>query len=196
METEEHREEIIQGQDEYSYELKIPVERVAVLIGKKGDIKKEIESLTQTDLDVDSKEGDIAIKGKDAIKLFSAREIIRAIGRGFNPDIAKRLIRQDYGFELMSIMDYANTKNDMTRLKGRVIGEEGKARRVIEELTDTHICVYGKTVGIIGSVEDIPNARWAVDSLLAGGLHRNVYKCLEKKKSDKSKKEMFGVERK
>ena len=34
--------------DEYRYELKIPKERVAVLIGKDGSIKKEIEKNTKT----------------------------------------------------------------------------------------------------------------------------------------------------
>ena len=33
---------------EFSYELKIPKERVAVLIGKKGEIKKRIEDETSS----------------------------------------------------------------------------------------------------------------------------------------------------
>ena len=35
-------------EDEYNYELKIPQERVAVLIGKNGETKKEIEKLTES----------------------------------------------------------------------------------------------------------------------------------------------------
>ena len=190
MEDKEKQEE----REEYSYDLKIPLERVAVLIGKKGEIKKELESLTKTRLDVDSKEGEVTISGTDAIKLFAAKEMIQAIGRGFNPDVAALLMNQDYGFELISISDYAKTKNDMIRLKGRVIGQEGKSRRVLEELTDTNICVYGKTVGIIGKVENVPVARRAIESLLSGSPHRNVYKWLEKQKSQSRKKELLGVE--
>ena len=40
--------------DEFSYELKVPVERIAVVIGKDGETKKELEaatSLTLTYLD-------------------------------------------------------------------------------------------------------------------------------------------------
>lgn len=177
-----------EGAEEYSYDLKIPLERVAVLIGKKGKVKGEIESMTNTEIAVDSKEGEITIKGRDAIKLFAAKEIVRAIGRGFNPEVAQMLINQDYGFEILSINDYAKTKNDMVRLKGRVIGQEGKSRRVLEELTDTSLCVYGKTVGIIGKVEHVPVARRAVESLLSGSPHRNVYKWLEKQKSQSTKK--------
>ena len=73
----------------YSYELKITRERVAVLIGKNGEVKKSIESDTNTQIKVDSLEGDIFIYGEDALGLYTAREVIRAIGRGFNPEIAK-----------------------------------------------------------------------------------------------------------
>jgi len=34
--------------EEYSYELKIPKERVAVLIGKEGEVKRSIEDDTKT----------------------------------------------------------------------------------------------------------------------------------------------------
>jgi len=63
----------------YSYELKIPKDRVAVLIGKSGEVKKELEGLTKTEMEIDSKEGDITVSGEDALGLYSAREIIKAI---------------------------------------------------------------------------------------------------------------------
>ena len=64
---------------EYSYELKIPKDRVAVLIGKNGEIKKQLEEHTKTKIKVDSEEGDVFVMGEDAILLFSVREIIKAI---------------------------------------------------------------------------------------------------------------------
>jgi ribosomal RNA assembly protein len=167
--------------EDYAYELRIPKERVAVLIGKNGEVKKEIENLTKTELDIDSKEGDVKIQGQDPLLLYSAREIIRAIGRGFNPETALLLIKQDYGFELINMNDYAKTKNDLIRLRGRLIGEEGKARKLIEQLADIHMVVYGKTTGILGRIEDLPKARKAIEMLLKGSPHSNVYKMLEKK---------------
>ena len=134
--------------EEYTYELKIPKERVAVLIGKEGATKNHLETETSCKLIIDSKEGEVFVKGKDAINLYSAREIITAIGRGFNPDIALSLLKPDYVFEQLSIQDYARNKNDEKRLKGRVIGQEGKSRKLLEEHTETNICVYGKTIGI------------------------------------------------
>jgi ribosomal RNA assembly protein len=173
-----------ENQMEYSYQIKIPKERVAVLIGTKGETKKQLEQLTKTKLQIDSEEGDVTISGEDAITLYATKEMIQAIGRGFNPDIAKMMIKQDYGFELISISDWAKTKEEFERLRGRVIGEGGKSRTLIEELTETSICVYGKTVGIIGQAEMLPLARRAVESILSGSRHGNVYKWLEKRRKE------------
>ncbi len=177
-------------QEEFVYDLRIPKERVAVLIGKKGETKRAIEHETKTKLQVNSEEGEIKITGKDALLLYLAREIIRAIGRGFNPEIARQLLKSDYAFEIISIQDYAKTQNDLERLRGRVIGEGGKSRRVIEELTKTTICVYGKTVGIIGSAETITDARRAVESLLSGSPHPHVYRWLERRKRERRHREI------
>ncbi len=175
---------------EYSYEIKIPKERVAVLIGTKGETKRAIEQLTKTKLKIDSDEGDVVVSGEDAITLYSTKEIVHAIGRGFNPDVARLLIKQDYSFELINIGDWASKQDELERLRGRVIGEGGKSRTLIEDLTETSICVYGKTVGIIGQVEMIPLARKAVESLLSGSRHGNVYKWLEKRRKE-VKREIF-----
>ena len=167
---------------EFSYELRIPKERVAVLIGKKGETKRTIEHETRTKIQVNSEEGIVSLNGTDALSLYLAREIVRAIGRGFNPEIALLLLRQDYAFELISIQDYTRTPNDLERLRGRVIGEGGKSRRIIEDLTETSICVFGKTAGIIGPADDITDARRAIESLLAGSPHAHVYRWLERRR--------------
>lgn len=171
--------------EEFAYELRIPKERVAVLIGKKGEVKRSIERNTKTNLEIDSKEGLIRITGKDALLLYSAREIVRAIARGFNPDVARQLLKQDFGFEMLNISDFARNQDDLERLRGRVIGEAGKSRRTIEDLTGINICVYGKTVGLIGPSEELAVARKAVERLLSGSTHANVYRWLEKKKRER-----------
>ena len=170
--------------EEFEYTLKIPKERVAVLIGTKGDIKKQIEKSLNVRINVDSKEGDVIISGTDALSVYTTREIVRAIARGFNPDVAKLLLKVDYGFDIININDYAKTKKDAERLKGRVIGQEGKSRAKLEELTGTNICVYGKTIGIIGPFDEIVVARRAIESLLSGSLHTPVFRWIEKRKRE------------
>ena len=169
---------------EYSYELKVPKNRVAVIIGKEGSVKKEIEESTKTKLNIDSKEGDVFVSGEDGLGLYTAREIIRAIGRGFNPEVAKLLLKSEYIFEMVDLTEFAGKSKTMLRLKGRVIGKEGKSRRLIEELTKCRISVFGKTISIIGLPESAAAARQAVESLLRGSTHANVYKWLEKRRRE------------
>jgi len=171
-------------QGDISYELKIPEERVAVLIGANGDIKKEIESETKCHLDI-SKEGDVIVTGDDGLMLFTTKEIVRAIARGFNPKLALLLLKPDYLLEIIDMKEIAGkNKSTMERLKGRVIGTAGKSRAEIERLTDTHISIYGKTIGILGEMSDVSLARQAVAMLLQGSMHKTVFQFLEKKKKE------------
>lgn len=180
--------------NEYSYELKIPRERVAVLIGKEGDTKKAIEVDTKTKINIDSKEGDIFIYGKDALGLYTCREVIKSIGRGFNPEVAKLLLKQDYVLEVISLTEYAGkSKNTLLRIKGRVIGKEGKSRKLIEALSEAYVCVYGKTISIIGLPESVSMAKRAIESLLSGSTHANVYKWLERRRTELKRKKIVEM---
>ena len=166
--------------------LKIPKSRLGVLIGSRGKVKKEIENLTQTKIEVDSESGVITITPKpdalDPVSHLKAREIIRAIGRGFNPKRASRLIEDNTILEVIDIREFANTPNSIRRLKGRVIGEEGKSWKLIEEVTGAYISVYGHTVAIIGTIEEVELAKRAVIMLLEGANHGTVYKFLFRQK--------------
>lgn len=176
---------------EYAYGLKIPRERVAILIGTRGKIKKQIEDNTKVNLEIDSDEGDVLIKGEDALNLYTAREIVLAIGRGFNPSVAQLLLKGDYIFETINLNDYTKTKSHMKRFKGRVIGSEGKTRRLIEELSEAHISIYGKTIGIVGESENVLIARTAIEQLLKGSTHSSVYRWLERKRYDLKKRSIL-----
>jgi len=179
--------------DEFSYALKIPNDRVGVLIGKSGDIKKQIEHATKTAITVDSKEGEVVITADNGLKLYEAREVIRAISRGFNPDIALLLLKTDYALEIINIIDFSGkNRNTFKRIKGRVIGAEGKSKREIERLTECSVSVYGKTVSIVGEIENVMNARKAIETLLEGATHARVYRFLEKKRGEKKIATMIG----
>ena len=170
--------------EEFSHELKVPAERVAVVIGAKGETKKQIEQATECSLNITA-DGDVTITGDDGIKLYNAKHVVKAIARGFNPNTALQLMKADYSFELIDMKDIAGkSKNTLQRLKGRVIGKGGKAREEIERLTDTSISVYGKTIGIIGEVDYAAVARQAISMLLQGSMHKTVFRFLERKKKE------------
>ena len=165
---------------EFIQEIKIPKERVAILIGKKGFIKKSLQSNLNVKLLIDSLTGLVTISGEDNLKVYEAKNVIQAIARGFNPDIAVTLLDEDNIFESIDISEYSNnSRNKLLRLKSRAIGREGKAREIIEKLTDTNIRIYGKTISIIGNVSNVPIARKGIEHLLRGSNHANVYYWIE-----------------
>lgn len=159
-------------------ELKIPKARVAVLIGKKGEIKKRIEKLTEIKLNI-SKEGDVLIEGT-GLGSYLATEIVKAIGRGFNPKIALRLLKENYVLIILNIKEYTGkSEKKFERIKGRIIGKKGFVWKMLEEKTNTNVSIYGKTVSVLGLAENVDLARRAFEKLLYGAPHNNVYKFIE-----------------
>jgi ribosomal RNA assembly protein len=166
--------------EKFAYEIRVPKERVAIIIGKKGEVKRALQGNAGVTMTVDSEEGIITLEGEDSIQLYAAREVIKAIARGFNPDVAQLLLRQDYVLETVNLTEYANSKDSISRLKGRVIGASGKGRENLERLTECFISVYGKTVCIVGELQYATIAKRAVEKLVAGAMHTTVWKYLEK----------------
>lgn len=166
------------------HELKIPKERIPILIGPGGKIKKTIEKETKAQLTIDSKEGDVIIQAEDGMHVYLAKEITKAIGRGFNPQKALLLLKSEYIFDIINLSDYVRSREQIIRLKSRIIGAEGKARKTMETLTETSISVFGKTISIIGESEDVNTARRSIESLIGGSTHATVYRWIERQKRE------------
>ena len=167
--------------------LKIPQNRVGALIGKNGDVKKSIEKLTGTILDIDSDDGTVYITPRedmeDPLGVWNANHIVKAIARGFNPEVAMKLIHDDIYLEIMKLPLYVGkSKKALARYKGRIIGANGKTRELITELADVDMAVYGKTVSLIGEMDNILVAKEAIEMILNGSRHKSVYAFLENKK--------------
>jgi len=160
-------------------DIKIPEDRVAVLIGKEGSTKKEIEKTFKIKLEIDS-DGLVIMSSNDSLALWISEKVVKAIGRGFNPDIALLLKNDDYDFELVNIADFADSKNDLERLRGRVIGKSGSSKELIEKKTESYIVIYGKTVGIIGKQGMIEIVLKSVEMLLKGARHPTVFNYIDK----------------
>ncbi|MDY6769327.1 MAG: KH domain-containing protein, partial [Candidatus Nanohaloarchaea archaeon] len=109
--------------------LRIPEERVSVLIGEDGETLQEIQDLTGTDIDLDGVEVEIDGDPMEEIRAFN---IVKAIGRGFDPDRALRLLEDNADLCVMDVTGFAPTDSAKERLKGRVIGRDGETREKIE----------------------------------------------------------------
>lgn len=178
--------------------LKIPRERVGVVIGKKGISKDEIEKVTQTKIDVDSETGSVSIEptedSEDPLCVWKARYIVKAIGRGFNPEVALKLKSDEMMLDIINLPDYVGkSKKAILRQKGRIIGKDGRTRDIISEMTGVDLSVYGKTVALIGDFEHVHVAREAIDLILHGARHKSVYAFLEKKSREMKIKEFKEI---
>jgi ribosomal RNA assembly protein len=176
--------------------VKIPKGRVGALIGPDASTKNLIEKKLMVQLSVDSESGDVGItlspSATDPSMLLRAKEAVSAIGRGFSPEHARRLLDDEEAMLIVVDMrDFVGkSEADVKRLSGRIIGKEGKTRRLIEELTDTYLSVYGHTVSIIGALEETEIARQAVEMFLRGRLHASVYRFLHAKRRELKKKRL------
>jgi len=174
--------------------VRVPLERIGVVIGREGATKRSLEADLGVKLGIDSKEGLVTVKSDSSEQgdPFTAMRVVEAIGRGFSPQRAKRLLEEGVAFEVIDLRDFAGrSTNSLERIRGRVIGLKGKSRRVIEELTECHLSVYGRTVAIIGEESEVRLASQAVRDLATGSQHRTVYNELQKARTKRKMERMI-----
>jgi len=164
---------------------RVPQERLGVLIGEKGRVKTEIMRRTRTRITVDSTTGMVVIEPEapdvPPYMVMKAQEVVRAVAYGFPPEKAMRLLDEDTVLIVIDLKQYVgDAPNHLQRVKGRIIGEKGKARRTLEEMTGTYISVYRNYVAIIGDYESASIAKHAVEMLIEGRQHSTVYRYLER----------------
>ena len=163
--------------------LKIPRDRVGVLIGPNGKAKRRIESYFGVTIEVESESGSVEITlnpgNRDVTAIFTVRNVVKAIGRGFSPRRAEILAKEDFDLHIIDLNEFVgDSKNAIARVKGRIIGKNGRSRELIEELTETRISVYGGTVAYIGNPEGLEAAREALMKLIKGSFHKTVWNYL------------------
>jgi len=167
----------------YKDYVQVPIERVGVLIGKEGSVKREIEETYGVELEIESSTGRVCIKlleSSNSANLLVVKNIIQAIGHGISPEKALKAFREEDATLHVIDLRYVlgNSRNNLVRVKGRLIGERGKARKLIEELTNTAISISDHTVAIVGKLENVEVARRAIEMLISGRPHSVVWKYL------------------
>ncbi|GAG53727.1 unnamed protein product, partial [marine sediment metagenome] len=86
--------------------MKIGKNRIAVIIGKNGETKKDIEESLGIQIALDSKTGNCDFKpildhpNYNPLNIFSAQKVVNAINRGFNPVKAMKLLDETFDIEV------------------------------------------------------------------------------------------------
>ncbi len=173
-------------------EVNIAKDRVGALVGKEGSVKESIERSLGVGLTISS-EGFVEIEPKegcDPSKLLRARDMVMAVGRGFSPERAETLLEEDSILDIIDLREvFGKSESDINRVKGRIIGRDGRIRRLIEELTKCRLSVYGHTISLIGDYESTSIARQAIELLIKGKQHSTVYGFLRAKRREVKRRE-------
>ncbi len=164
--------------------VRIPADRVGTLIGKKGETKKALQDISGVKIDINTEDGEVTVHEEveleDPVMGLKMVDVVKAVGRGFNPEKAMRLFSDDEYLEVVDIKEFVGDRSSQVpRVRGRLIGKDGKTRRIIEDLTGGDMVVYGNTVSLIGNSVSLPVAKHAVELILRGSEHSTVYHYLE-----------------
>jgi len=153
-------------------------ERLGVIIGKDGENKAALERAFKVVLTVDSKTSTVYIapaEGGTPFEVLRARQAIEAISLGFSVEDALKLSEDNWCFEIIDLSEVSRNESDLRRIKARIIGEEGKAKKNIEQMARVKVVVGDKVVGIIGECDNVEIARRAITMLIEGRTHGSVY---------------------
>jgi ribosomal RNA assembly protein len=122
--------------------------------------------------------GFVSIKGNE-LSEYLVEKIIKAVDFGFEIEDALLLKNEDYNLEFIKIRDHTPRKN-LTDVRGRIIGTDGRVRRTLEELTGGAVVLNNNVVGLIIDSEHLSHAVQGIKSLIQGSKHGNVFSYLEK----------------
>ncbi|WP_291764480.1 KH domain-containing protein [Caldivirga sp. UBA161] len=173
--------------------LEIPLEKAKVLITE--EVKNSIEGDLKVQVNV--KDDSVVLtpmQDANPDSVIKARQIIQALALGFSREDALELLSDDKYLDVVDLSDYISKdkENHLSRVKAIIIGEGGKVKRSLEELTETKIAVKDKAVGIIGNYDNIRAVRDALIMLINGKQHSTVYRWLQRWRRELSLRRIEG----
>lgn len=169
--------------------VRIPEDRVGAAIGPGGSVKRALAASTHTEIESGPDDGEFRVAGPDdgdPLSVLKARDVLLAIGRGFSPERARRLLKDDTYLAVIDIKVVSGKRgrSQLWRIRSRLIGTQGTARERLEELSGCSVSVYGSTVAVIGRELELERATQAVELLLHGSEHSTVFHMLARQRRD------------
>ena len=119
----------------------------------------------------------VIIEG-ESLSEYESSLVFRAISFGFSVKIALLLLDEENSFKVVHIRGH--TRRKLKDVQARLIGTEGKTKRILADIANCFIVINEGEVGVIGGVEDVENTETAIINLIKGSKQTNMYRYLER----------------
>ena len=150
-----------------------------VVVERMGKVKRAVPVIEERfKVAIGFGRGNVTIKGVE-LEEYLVEQIVRAVDFGFDIRDALLLKDEDFVLEFVDLKSHTRRKN-LKDVRARVIGTDGKAKRTIENLSDSVIVIRGNEVGVIVDSENLDAVVQALVSLIQGAKHGNVFARLDK----------------
>ena len=176
----------------------IPVENYQRIASELEKLKELIKKDYGVSITLDD-ENSIAIikpvsESASPADLMKVKDLIAALSIGFTGEEAMELLRSENILITIDIKSrLGNSKNHVRRILGRIIGEGGRAKRTLEEITGTRIHIGNHAIGIIGDYDRSIIAQYGIDMLIEGKMHGTVYRKLEEMMREIKRREIGNI---
>ena len=150
-----------------------------VVVENMGKIRRAVPVIeNKVKVKIGVRKDGVSVKGSE-LNEFLVENVLRAVDFGFDIEDALLLVNEDFVLEFVDVKSHTHRKN-LRDVRARLIGTGGKARKTIENLTGAVIVVSGNRVGVIVDSEHLTVVVQAIESLIQGAKHGNVFARLEK----------------
>jgi len=132
----------------------------------------------------------IKIYLEDFYSLYKIEKVIKSIKANFSIEICEKIFREEYDileFDLKKVFD--KKVNHLKRIKGRLIGEDGKAIKELEKRTGAKISITDRYLYIAGDSVSIQSAYYALNKLVSGTSHSKAFEVATEMKEHFKNKE-------
>ncbi len=176
----------------------VPSENKEIFLKHFDEIKNYIEEKLKVKVEIDNSSSLIIIEPLDnntsPADMIKTRDIIQALSIGFVKEEALRLLDEENVLITVDIKSkVGDSNNHIKRVLGRIIGEDGRAKKTIEEITGTSIHIGNNVIGIIGDYNRATIAQYGIELLIDGKMHSTVYKRLESMMRDIKRQDLTNL---
>lgn len=139
----------------------------------------QLKNETECNIIYDDQKQNIKVECGDSVTEQAVAKSIKAFNYGVPTPDCLSLLNPAQHLEIIDIERHTNNSRDTERTLGRIIGEGGRTRELMEELTGASVSVKRSKVVIVGDFTSVEQVRYAVSMLVNGAPHSAVYAHLE-----------------